>query len=84
MIAEKSHTAQHIIEQISAKASKVNFINDSDLTKALMYLENIGIPTNKDENYKYCNMDALFKKEFKNLDQKLIEIKNVAEYKRMP
>ncbi len=81
MIAEKSHTAQHIIEQISAKASKVNFINDSDLTKALMYLENIGIPTNKDENYKYCNMDALFKKEFKNLDQKLIEIKNVAEYK---
>lgn len=81
MIAEKSHTAQNIIEKISSSASKVGFINDSTLTKALMYLENTGIPNNKTEDYKYCNMDVLFKKEFKNVEQKFIAIEDIKSYK---
>jgi len=80
MIAEKSHTAQNIIEKISATAAKVNFVNDTALTKALLYLENTGIPNHKHEDYKYCNMDAVFKKEFKNIDQKLATITSVDEY----
>jgi Fe-S cluster assembly protein SufD len=80
MIAEKSHTAQHIIEKISASASKVGFINDTKLTNALMYLENTGIPNNKVENYKYCNFDALLKKEFKNVEQKFISLSDVKAY----
>jgi Fe-S cluster assembly protein SufD len=81
MIAEKSHTAQNIIEKISGTASKVGFINDAVLTKALMYLENTGIPNNKVEDYKYCNMDAILKKEFKNPDQKVVKIDNIDQYK---
>lgn len=81
MIAEKSHTAQHIIEKISASASKVGFINDSTLTNALMYLENTGIPNNKVEDYKYCNFDAVFKKEFKNIEQNFLEVKDVTAFK---
>ncbi len=81
MIAEKSHTAQFIIDKISESAQKVNFINDTALTKALLYLENKGIPTSKHEDYKYCNLDAVFKKEFKTLTQQLNNVTSVNEFK---
>jgi len=76
MIAERSITTQKIIEAISAKANKVGFVIDAELTEALQFLENKGIPNNKHEDYKYCNMDAVFKKEFKNITQDFNEITN--------
>ncbi|MBK7309649.1 MAG: SufD family Fe-S cluster assembly protein [Sphingobacteriaceae bacterium] len=76
MIAERSITTQKIIEAISAKANKVGFVKDAELTEALQYLETKGIPTNKHEDYKYCNMDTVFKKEFKSITQEFNEIKN--------
>jgi SufBD protein N-terminal region len=76
MIAERSITTQKIIEAISAKANKVGFVMDAELTEALQYLEAKGIPNNKHEDYKYCNMDAVFKKEFKSIAQEFNEIKN--------
>jgi len=76
MIAERSITTQKIIEAISAKANKVGFVVDTELTEALQFLETNGIPNNKHEDYKYCNMDAVFKKEFKNITQEFNEIKN--------
>jgi Fe-S cluster assembly protein SufD len=81
MIAEKSHTAQNIIEKISKNAPKVGFIPDEMLTNAMMFLENKGIPTNKHEDYKYCNMDAILKKEFKNPEQKFRTVTDVKKYK---
>ena len=45
MIAEKTNTAQQLIEKISSSAGKVDFMNDSALTRALFYLEEKGIPT---------------------------------------
>ena len=81
MIAEKSHTAQNIIEKISATAAKVGFIENTTLNKALMYLENVGIPSNKHEDYKYCNMDAILKKEFKNVEQKFVSVSEINQYK---
>jgi Fe-S cluster assembly protein SufD len=76
MIAERSITTQKIIEAISTKANKVGFVIDAELTEALQFLENKGIPNNKHEDYKYCNMDAVFKKEFKNITQEFNEISN--------
>ena len=81
MIAEKTNTAQLLIEKISSTAGKVNFINDSAITKALFYLEEKGIPTNKNEEYKYCNVDAILKKEFKNIQNQFLEVKNSDEFK---
>lgn len=81
MVETKTNTAQILIEKISAKAAKVNYVKDEVLTNALMYLENKGIPTNKHEDYKYCNLDAVLKKEFKNLDQNFTPVTNVNEYK---
>jgi Fe-S cluster assembly protein SufD len=81
MIAEKSHTAQQIIEKITPAASKVGFIQDATLTRALMHLEQAGIPSARHEDYKYCNMDAILRKEFKRLDQRFADPGNVASYK---
>lgn len=81
MIVEKTNTAQIIIDKISATASKVNFINNDKLSKALLYLENKGIPTNKNEDYKYCNVDGIFKKEFKNIEQKLNSVTDINKFK---
>lgn len=81
MIAEKTNTAQQIIDAISPTAGKVNFISDNALSEAMLYLENKGIPTNKHEDYKYCNVDAVFKKEFKSLSQKLNEVTSVKDFK---
>lgn len=74
MIVEKSITAQKIIDRISSKANKVGFVNDAELADALQYLESKGIPTSKHEDYKYCNIDAVFKKEFKELAQEFNEL----------
>ncbi|MCC6371697.1 MAG: Fe-S cluster assembly protein SufD [Bacteroidia bacterium] len=81
MVEAKTNTAQILIDKISAKAAKVNYIKDETLTNALMYLETKGIPTNKHEDYKYCNLDAVIKKEFKNIEQKFSSISNINEYK---
>lgn len=81
MIAEKTNTAQQIVDAISPGAGKVNFISDTILSKAMLYLENKGIPTNKHEDYKYCNVDAILKKEFKGISQKFKTIDSVNEFK---
>jgi Fe-S cluster assembly protein SufD len=81
MITEKTTTAQLIIDKISATAGKVDFIDNDKLSKALLYLENKGIPTNKHEDYKYCNVDGIFKKEFKNIDQKLNTVLDINKFK---
>src|SRR5690606_14870462 len=65
----------------SASAPKVGYIDDGRLTKALMYLENTGIPNNKVEDYKYCNMDAILKKEFKSPEQKFTSVSDLSKYK---
>lgn len=81
MIAEKSQTVQKLIDAISAKANKVNFIIDKELTEGLQYLETKGIPTSKQEDYKYCNLDAVFKKEFKNIEQKFNDVESANSFK---
>ncbi len=81
MKLEKSQTAQHIIEKISATASKVGFISDTVLSNALLQIENVGIPNNKHEDYKYCNIDSILKKEFKNIEQNFINVTAINEYK---
>lgn len=81
MVEIKSHTTQQLIEKISNSNNKVNFINDSSLSKALFYLEEKGIPTNKHEDYKYCNIDAILKREFKNIEQQFADVKTINEFK---
>ncbi|MBK7817932.1 MAG: hypothetical protein IPJ60_10570 [Sphingobacteriaceae bacterium] len=80
MIAERSMTAQRIMDSISNKTNKVGFVVNAELIEAMQYLETKGIPTNKHEDYKYCNMDAVFKKEFKGITQEFNEIKRMLNH----
>lgn len=72
MIAEKSTLTQTLIHRLSSKGSKVAFLQEKVLIEALQYLEENGIPNNKHEDYKYCNVEAILKKEFQNIEQKFI------------
>lgn len=76
MIAEKTITAQRLIEAISPTANKVNFVNDTELTVSIKFLEDNGIPTNKHEDYKYCNVDAILRKDFKEILQDFKSVTN--------
>ena len=81
MITEKSTTAQNIIDRISASADKVGYLPDTTLVKALQMLEQQGIPSNRHEDYKYCNLDAILKKEFKNLNQSFLPVQHINEFR---
>lgn len=81
MIAEKSNTAQFIIERIAASAGKVGHLSDQLLSKALLQIETKGFPSNKTEDYKYCNLDAILKKEFKNPEQKFSDAPDLKMYR---
>jgi len=81
MIVEKSQVTNQVIEKISATSAKVGFIADQVLTNALTCLERSGIPNNKKEDYKYFNADAIFKKEFRNIEQKFDAVTDIEPYK---
>jgi Fe-S cluster assembly protein SufD len=80
MIAEKSDTAAQIIDVLSG-GGKVNFMSDQKLSSALMYFGDRGLPGNKHEDYKYCNVDAIFKKEFREVGQKFEPVKEVKQFR---
>src|SRR4051812_15558454 len=81
MIAERSNTAQEIIERISPGSPKVGFFDGDTVSRALIRLEQKGFPNNKVEDYKYCNLDAILKKEFRNTAQQFAEITEITKYK---
>ncbi|HQQ94733.1 MAG TPA: Fe-S cluster assembly protein SufD [Bacteroidia bacterium] len=73
MIAEKTATTQILLDSLSRSSAKVPFINNEILARALAYLENKGIPGKSHEEYKYCNMEAILRREFSNCKQKSIQ-----------
>lgn len=78
MIAEKSLTAQTVMDALSRNSNKVNFVRDEELSSAIRLLESNGIPSSKHEDYKYCNVDAILKKEFRSILQDFKEINSEA------
>jgi Fe-S cluster assembly protein SufD len=81
MLAEKSQAARLLTDKLSRAAGKVPFIADRVLSKALISLEENGIPNNRHEDYKYCNVEGILKKEFKSLDADLTEPEDIAQHK---
>jgi Fe-S cluster assembly protein SufD len=81
MLAEKTNTAQVLMDKITPSADKIGYIDEKALAEALLYLEEKGIPTNKREDYKYCNLDAVLKKEFKLVAQDFESVKTIDAYK---
>ena len=76
MIETKSNITQALLDQLQSKSGKVAFMPDAEIISAIRYLEDKGIPNNKHEDYKYCNIEAVFRKEFKTVEQSFNELTN--------
>ena len=77
LVAEnKSAVTQTLLDQLQSKSGKVAFMPDAEIISAIRYLEDKGIPNNKREDYKYCNIEAVLRKEFKTVEQSFNELTN--------
>ena len=72
----KSAVTQTLLEQLQKHAGKVGFMPDDEIVDAIRLLEDKGIPNNKHEDYKYCNIESVFRKEFKIVEQSFNELTN--------
>ena len=76
VVDNKSAVTQTLLDQLQSKSSKVAFMPDAEIISAIRYLEDKGIPNNKHEDYKYCNIEAVLRKEFKAVEQNFNELTN--------
>ena len=83
MIDTKSNITQNLIDALTASGNKIAFMPDAAVMDAIRYVEEKGIPNNKHEDYKYCNLEAVFRKEFKSIGNKFNTVANVDAHKLM-
>ncbi|MFL5751975.1 MAG: Fe-S cluster assembly protein SufD [Bacteroidia bacterium] len=83
IIDQKISTTQFVINELGKHSGKVGFIPDEALIHAMRYLEDKGIPNAKHEDYKYCNIEGILKKDFKSIDNSYLAIsaKEASKYK---
>ena len=68
-IETKSAVTQQLMESLQKHAPKIVFIPDQEIVSAIRQLEEKGLPNNKHEDYKYCNIESYIRREFKSLSQ---------------
>lgn len=73
-IDTKSTVTQTLLEQLQKHAGKVGFMPNDEIVDAIRLLEDKGIPNNKHEDYKYCNIESVLRKEFKTVEQSFDEL----------
>jgi len=74
MITDKLTATHNFLEELAKQAGKAGFMPALEIGAALQYLEENGIPNNKHEDYKYCNIEAVLRKEFKTITGKEIAL----------
>lgn len=82
-VETKSAVTQALLEQLQKHAGKIAFMPDAEIVSAIRHLESKGIPNNKHEDYKYCNIESVLRKEFKQVEQSLdtLTINDIAPLK---
>lgn len=80
-LENKTSTAQLLITALNTAAGKNSIIDFDQIGSALQHIEKTGIPNNKHEEYKYCNVDAILRKEFKNITNKFEAVSSFPEFK---
>lgn len=75
-VETKSAVTQNLLEQLQKHAGKIAFMPDAEIVSAIRVLEDKGIPNNKHEDYKYCNIESVLRKEFKTVEQSFNELTN--------
>ena len=76
VVDNKSAVTQTLLDQLQKRSGKIAFMPDPEIISAIRYLEEKGIPNNKHEDYKYCNIEAVLRKEFKSVEQSFNELSN--------
>ena len=76
VVDNKSAVTQNLLEQLQKNSGKIAFMPDTEIVSAIRLLEDKGIPNNKHEDYKYCNIEAVLRKEFKSVEQAFNELTN--------
>lgn len=81
MIDTKTGVTQTIIDSLTQQKNKISFMPDEAVVEAIRHLEESGIPNNKHEDYKYCNLEAVFRREFKTISNELGPVADASAYK---
>ena len=55
---------EELLRSLTDYKEKVGFVSDNELSKSLQFIEEHHLPDTKNEEYKYCNVQALLKKNF--------------------
>jgi Fe-S cluster assembly protein SufD len=66
-VITQQNVTQNFLAELSKTSPKAEFTPFEKIAAALKYLEQNGLPNQKHEDYKYCNMEAVIRKEFKTL-----------------
>lgn len=83
-VVTTQNITQAFLNELSAHSPKAAFMPFDKIARALKYLEEHGIPNSKNEEYKYCNTEAVIRKEFKTLSSAFSPVgKTAAEKFRM-
>jgi Fe-S cluster assembly protein SufD len=77
MVTDKLTFTHNFLEELDKSSGKANFMPANEIGVALQYLEEKGIPNAKHEDYKYCNIEAILRKEFKTIAGKEIEARDL-------
>jgi Fe-S cluster assembly protein SufD len=81
IVNSKISVTQNLIDTLSKQGNKISFMPDVAVVDAIRYLEEKGIPTNKHEDYKYCNMETVFRKDFKTFSNSFNTVKKIDSHK---
>lgn len=81
LVDSKSLVTQNVLDALGKSGNKIAFMPDEAVVDAIRFIEENGFPNNKHEDYKYCNIEAVLRKEFKSVSNSFNNIRSVAPYK---
>lgn len=81
IVDSKTSVTQNILDALGKSGNKTAFIPDTALVSAIRFIEEKGFPNAKVEDYKYCNIEAVLRRDFKSLEYDFNSIKSVSAYK---
>jgi Fe-S cluster assembly protein SufD len=81
MLDTKINITQTLIDSLTATGNKISFMPDQAVVDAIRFIEEKGVPNNKQEDYKYCNLEAVIRRDFKSITNKFNAVSKVDQFK---
>lgn len=81
LVENKMSVTQHIVDSLTKQGGKISYMPDSAIMDAIRTIEEKGIPNQKHEDYKYCNTEAILRKEFKTIRNSFDKVDKIDSYK---